>query len=129
MTQSQSFSPRNELSWRKSRLSSSMSHERSQITTAKRPASSGVYGSKQLIRPAQIQHLDYHSAKLEDKYRELKELLVTSVTGDISSREEEILRYTHRVMRSMKLAHADTSFSSDATSQSAPVSRPGEFSM
>ena len=104
-----------------------MAHEREQINT-KRRAFSSVYGSKHVVRPAQIQYLDYHSAKLEDKYRELKELVATSVTGDVTQRDAQLLRYQQRVMRSLKLLHADTTSTDDVSSTySAPAARPGEL--
>ena len=64
-----------------------------------------VYGSPQIIRPAKVEYLDYHSSKLEDKYRELKELI--KVDGsDRQKNDETLLRYTKGVMRQMKLTQS-----------------------
>lgn len=89
-----------------------MAYERDQTNQKHGVAHRGVYGSHQLVRPAQIEYLDYHSSKLEDKVRELKEL----VTHDYHDDDELLLRHTHGVLRSLRLVQTGVAVPAPAAS-------------
>ena len=104
LAKSVSFSSAPEQSWRNSKLSASMAVEREKVDE-KYERSHQVYGSRYRNSANYFAQLDFHSTKLEDKYRELKEL----ITGDQSEwpQQELVLKEARGVLRSLRVLPND----------------------
>ena len=99
LAKSVSFSPGSEPSWRKSKLSAAMAVEREQVNEKHR-RSHQQYGSRYRNTAAYFAQLDFHSTKLEDKYRELKELMSDKY---LNWPHDVVLKEARGVLRSLRV--------------------------